>query len=79
MVTPEQCRAARAWLGWNQEELANRTSVSVSSIRDFENGKRTPFANNMSAIARALSDAGIEMISDDEGKAAGIRFQKPAG
>src|ERR1017187_3623893 len=71
MLTPEQSRAARGWLDWSQETLANLASVSMSTIRDFEKGRRTPIANNLSAIERVLETAGIRLLFDGE-RAAGI-------
>jgi hypothetical protein len=50
--------------------------VSLSTIRDFETGVRTPIANNIGAMRRAIEDAGIEFV-DDAGEAAGIR-RKPS-
>ena len=75
-MSPQQSRAARGWLGWSQTELAKRASVSLSTVRDFETGVRTPIANNIAAMRRAIGDAGIEFV-DDDGEAAGIR-RKPS-
>jgi transcriptional regulator with XRE-family HTH domain len=73
-MSPEQCRAARGWLGWTQQELARRAGVGLSTVRDFENGDRTPIPNNLAAIRRAIEDAGIEMMFGKDGRsAAGIR------
>lgn len=63
MISPEQCRAARAWLGWSQEELAKSAEVSLSTIRDFEKGDREPIGHNIQAIQRALEAGGIEFQS----------------
>lgn len=71
MISPEQSRAARGWLDWSQEELAKRASVSLSTVRDFEKGRRVPIANNLNAIQKALEAAGIEFVALD-GRAAGI-------
>ena len=71
-MAPEQCRAARAWLNWSQGELAERASVGLSTVKSFEGGTRIPIANNLSAIQRALEDAGVAMVFDDAGKASGI-------
>jgi len=71
MLTPEQSRAARAWLGWSQGELAKRAGVSLSTVQDFERGQRTPIANNLAAIRGALKGAGIRLVFDRNG-AAGI-------
>lgn len=76
-MSPEQSRAARGWLGWSQTELANRASVSLSTVRDFENAHRVPIANNLDALRRAMQAAGIDFI-DDEGKAVGIRLSRDA-
>ena len=73
MITPEQCRAARGWLGWSQDDLARRAGVSLSTVRDFEKGRRTPIANNLAAVERSLAGAGIECLFDD-GRAIGIRL-----
>lgn len=61
MITPEQSRAARGWLDWGQEELAAKAGVSLSTIRDFEKGRRTPIKNNLHAIEDAFRVAGIKM------------------
>jgi predicted transcriptional regulator len=63
-MTPEQCRAARGWLDWSQEALAKAASVSLSTVRDFEKGRRAPIANNMNAMVRALAEAGIELVDN---------------
>jgi ribosome-binding protein aMBF1 (putative translation factor) len=75
-MSPEQSRAARGWLGWSQTTLAKRASVSLSTVRDFETGARTPIANNISAMTRAIEEAGIEFI-EENGEAVGIR-RKPS-
>lgn len=71
-MSPEQSRAARAWLGWSQRELANRANVSLSTVHDFERGQRTPTANNIGSMRRAIEDAGIRLLFDQAGKAVGI-------
>ena len=42
MISAEQCRAARALLGWSQTDLAAKAEVAVSTIADFERGERAP-------------------------------------
>jgi ribosome-binding protein aMBF1 (putative translation factor) len=61
-MSPEQCRAARAWLNWSQQELAAKAQVSSSTLRDFEAGRRLPIANNLTAIRRALEEAGMQFL-----------------
>jgi DNA-binding transcriptional regulator YiaG len=70
-MSPEQCRAARAWLDWTQQELARRAGVGLSTVRDFEKGERTPIPNNLAAIRRVIEESGIKLVVRD-GRAAGI-------
>lgn len=75
MLTPAQSRAARALINWSQPELAEASGTGVSTIRDFETGKRSPIANNLAAIQRALETAGVEFIAENGG-GAGVRLRK---
>jgi transcriptional regulator with XRE-family HTH domain len=72
MVTSEQSRAARGWLNWTQEDLAKRANVSLSTIRDFEKGRRTPIGNNLDAIRRAFEDAGVVLVFQADRTAVGV-------
>ena len=80
-MTPEQCRSARAWLAWSQGELAKAAGVGLSTLKDFEAGKREPVANNRKAIQAVLEREGIgfSLALGDDGKlyASGITFSKP--
>lgn len=60
IMSPEQLRAARNWLGWTQAELAERSKVGLSTVKDFESGKRTPIANNLAALKTALESGGMQ-------------------
>ena len=71
MLTPEQSRAARGWLDWSQEDLAKRANVSLSTVRDFEKGRRNPIANNLEAMERAFEVVGV-VLQFDGNKPAGI-------
>jgi predicted transcriptional regulator len=77
-MSPEQCRAARGWLDWSQDDLAQRARVSSSTIRDLEAGRRVPIPNNMLAIDRAFEDAGIVLTTDENGIATGIAVRRPS-
>lgn len=74
MITPEQCRAARGWLDWSQEELAQKANVALSTVRDFEKRRREPIANNIAAIEAVLEKAGV-LPSDSDGEPGGIRVE----
>lgn len=39
-ITPALVKAARALLGWNQGDLAERAGVGHSTVADFERGTR---------------------------------------
>ena len=79
MLTPEQSRAARGWLDWTQDDLAKRANVSLSTVRDFEKGRRVPIANNLEALRRAIDAAGVHLVSR-QGKPVGIAIMNdPAG
>ena len=71
-MTPEQCRAARAWLDWSQEELAVVAKVSLSTVRDFEKGRRKPIINTLEAMKKALEAKGIGFKNFPDGKPIGI-------
>ena len=78
-LLPEQCRAARAWLDWSQDDLAAAAHVSQSTVRDFEKGRRIPIANNLEAIRAALEARGIGFafaIQDGEPYACGVTFSR---
>jgi transcriptional regulator with XRE-family HTH domain len=76
-MTPEQCRAARGWLDWSQDDLARKAQVSNSTIRDFEAGRRVPITNNLFAMRRALEDGGVLLMFGDDGAATGILAARP--
>jgi ribosome-binding protein aMBF1 (putative translation factor) len=62
-MSPEQCRAARNWLAWTQAELAAKANVGLSTVKDYEGGKRTPIANNLEAMKKALESGGISFTA----------------
>lgn len=66
-MTPAQCRAARGWLEWSQDELARRSHVSLSTVRDFEKGRRIPIANNLRAMKAAFEAEGVDLTRDPNG------------
>lgn len=77
MITPEQCRAARALLNWTQADLAERVSISAVSIRAFEKGGEMR-ESNRKLIRLTLEQAGVAFIAENGG-GAGVRLAKPKG
>ena len=77
MVSPEQCRAARALLNWTQAELAERVSISAVSIRAFEKGGEMR-DSNLKLLRMTFEAAGVTFIPENGG-GAGVRLSKPKG
>lgn len=61
MITPTQCKAARALLRWNHHKMAKAANISSSTLAQFERG-RTLIPNNMKALELAFRTAGIRFI-----------------
>ena len=75
LFTPAQSRAARGLLDWSQEQLAAASHLGLSTIRDFERGKRVPTESNLRAIQSAFEAAGVELIPANGG-GAGVRHRQ---
>jgi transcriptional regulator with XRE-family HTH domain len=65
-ATPEQIRAARALLRMEQDELARRAGVSVTTIRRLEaaKGEYAVAEETAAGVQNALREAGVEFIHD---------------
>ena len=66
MVNREQIRAARAWLGLSQEELAKLAKVGSRTIKDFERGASTPYERTLRDIEEALEKLGIDFLFENQ-------------
>ncbi|MHC2109123.1 helix-turn-helix transcriptional regulator [Methylobacterium sp. CM6246] len=60
LIVPAQIRAARAMLGWTQEELAARSGISKRSILSLEIEETIPKEETKTRVVRSLEAAGIE-------------------
>ena len=76
MITPEQTRAARALKDWSQDDLAKAAHIGLSTVRDFEKGRRVPTHNNLLGMKTALEEAGVVFV-DPNGLGPGVRLRKP--
>jgi ribosome-binding protein aMBF1 (putative translation factor) len=61
-MTPAQCRAARALIGWSQEELFCGIEGREATIANFEFGKR-PYDRTLDELRAALEAAGVEFTN----------------
>ena len=64
MITAEQIKAARALLRMEQDELARRAGVSVTTIRRLESAGGESLVADKTAddVQRSLQEAGVEFI-----------------
>lgn len=74
-ITSAQCRAARALVGWSQDQLATSSKVAKATIANFEAGKREPYERTLADIQTALEAAGVQFIPENGG-GAGVRLAK---
>src|SRR5436190_23184390 len=72
LLSPEQSRDARGWLGWSQDELSRQANVALRTVASFERGEIIPRSNNIAAMQRVFQGAGVRLLFDDGGNAAGI-------
>jgi predicted transcriptional regulator len=75
MITPEQSRAARGLLDWNQQDLAKEAGVGIVKVHQLEAGTSQPRRATLQVIKRAFEKAGVEFI-DENGGGPGVRLRK---
>ena len=75
MLTSEQVRAARALLRIEQTDLAERSGVSLATIKRLETqpGPLAAHGPTADALRRALEEAGVEFTN---GGQPGVRMKK---
>ena len=75
-LTSAQIRAARALIRWSALQLAEKTTVGVTTIRRAElTASETKLTRvNDQAIRRVLEAAGVEFI-DENGGGPGVRLR----
>jgi transcriptional regulator with XRE-family HTH domain len=61
-VKPEHIRAARAWLGWNLDEMQQKSGVDRDTISRFELGKKNIRNATRARLYRACYEAGVEIL-----------------
>lgn len=67
-LTPQLAKAARALLDWTQEDLSQRSGVSINTLRSFESGRTLRLnRENEDSLLRAFEAAGINFLTDGVG------------
>jgi predicted transcriptional regulator len=76
-VSIRQIKAARALLGWSQDDLADHSGVSAPTVKRLEasEGDIGGRAETGEALVAALQEAGVEFIAENGG-GAGVRLAK---
>ena len=77
MITGEQIRAGRALSRMEQKDLAEKSGVSLPTIKRLEKmkGEVSAYDRTLDAIKGALEDAGVEFIPADNG-GPGVRLRE---
>lgn len=74
MISARQIKAARALLGWSQQDLADKAILSANAVKRLETGRTDPKMSTVLAIKSALETAGIEFQPATGGKGEGVRL-----
>jgi hypothetical protein len=77
ILTPAQCRAARALLDISEASLGAKANVGSGAVRDFEQETSTDETDSVRRIASTLSDLGVTFIPGDARHGEGVRLAKP--
>jgi transcriptional regulator with XRE-family HTH domain len=77
VLSSESIRAARALVRWEQQDLAQASSVSLPTIKRLESkpGFMVAHMSTVVALRKALEAAGVEFI-DENGGGPGVRLRK---
>lgn len=83
IITASQLRAARAFLGFDQRQLAERAGVSLPTIQRMEasDGVVRGVIDTLMKVIAALEAEGIELIGENQPSNAGgrgVRLRAPA-
>ena len=68
MITGRQIRAARALLGLTGQELADKCSISLKTLRRYEPQDGVPNGSSkvLETIENTLVESGVEFVGDSE-------------
>lgn len=74
MISVEQIRSARAWLGISQQELADAANVEVRTIHRIESGFQGATDRTLKKIRTAFEARGVDFLFDGN-KPSGIQVR----
>lgn len=78
MTSARQIKAARALLGWSQQEIAKKLDISIITVKRIEKeGMVNTRAGTVEALEKMFTGAGIEFI-DDKTKEGAVILKKKA-
>ena len=72
-------RAVRGLIGWSQSRLAEASGLAASTIKRMEGADSTlkSSVENVLKVQRALEDAGVVFIDQNEESGPGVRLKNP--
>jgi predicted transcriptional regulator len=79
MITPRQIRAARALLGWSQQQLADKAIVSLNAVTSLEKGKVDSRVSTITAIEKALKTDNVVFMDFQIEEEENVYPMVPAG
>lgn len=71
MIDAAQMRAALGLLDWKQKDLAERSGVSVATIRNVDAGIRDIRSSTLRAIQEAFESAGVVFMEPGDMRTGG--------
>ncbi|MBW9116991.1 helix-turn-helix transcriptional regulator [Rhizobium cauense] len=66
ILTPALCRAARGLLDWTQIDLADRSGVSRSTVRDYEGNRHDIHRATEAQMRLAFENGGVAFVCLDD-------------
>jgi transcriptional regulator with XRE-family HTH domain len=61
-MTPRECKAARALLGWTQFRLAQESRAGTATVADYERGARYTKYSTIALLQKVLEEAGVVFV-----------------
>ena len=73
-MTREQCRTARAALGWSTQKLAMKARVGLNTVTGYESSASRARSVTIEALRGALELAGVIFV-EENGEGPGVRLE----